>query len=203
LKGKDFYAIVNHLAMLIARCRTRLWYARFFETIGPGSWIKPLSQLYGPAHISLGYNVRIEAGCTLYSVRQSGGTEYQGRIRLGDRVFLNKNCNITAAFDIEIGCDIAFGPNVFVCDFDHGYEAAGVSRLVTTLQSKGPIVLGDRCWIGANVCISSGVTLGHDCVVGANSVVTSSFPPFTVIAGAPARAIRQRDPVTGNWVRIT
>ncbi len=202
LRDKDFHDVLNHLTALRARWRTRLWHARFFASIGPGSWIKPLAQLYGPGRITLGAGVRIEKDCILYAVRRSGGATYNPRIRIGDRAFMNTHCNLTAAFGIEIGADVAFGPNVFVCDFDHGYEQAGESRLATPLRSKGPISLGDRCWVGANTCISSGVTLGHDCVVGANSVVTRSFPPHTVIAGAPARALRRLDVASGRWVRI-
>jgi acetyltransferase-like isoleucine patch superfamily enzyme len=202
LRGKDCHDVINHLSALRARWVTRLWYARFFDAIGAGSWIKPLAQLYGPGRITLGAGVRLEKDCILYSVKRSGAAAYEGWIRLGDRAFMNVRCNLTAAFGIDIGADVAFGPNVFVCDFDHGYEQSGESRLSTPLRSKGPIVLGDRCWVGANSCISSGVTLGHDCVVGANSVVTRSFPPHTVIAGAPARAIRRLDPGTGVWQRI-
>ncbi|WP_369799202.1 DapH/DapD/GlmU-related protein [Chromobacterium sp. LK1] len=77
-----------------------------------------------------------------------------------------------------------------------------MSRLATPVRSKGPIVLGERCWVGANVSITSGVTLGHDCVVGANSVVTHSFPPYTILAGVPARALRHLDLASGQWVRV-
>lgn len=203
LRGKDAHDVINHLSALCARLMTRVWYARFFAAIGPGSWIKPLAQLYGPGRMTLGSAVRIEKDCILYSVKRSGDTAYDGRIRLGDRVFLNTHCNLTAAVGIELGDDVALGPNVFICDFDHGYEQPGISRLVTPVRSKGPIVIGDRCWIGANACIASGVTLGDECVVGANSVVTRSFPAQTVISGAPARAIRRRDPVSGDWVRVT
>lgn len=202
LRDKDCYDILNLLGVLRARWVTRLWYARFFAVIGPGSWIKPLAQLYGPGRITLGSAVRVERDCILYSVKCSGNESYAGRIRLGDRVFLNTRCNLTAAFGIDVGRDVAFGPNVFVCDFDHGYEQPGMSRLATPVRSKGPIVLGERCWVGANVSITSGVTLGHDCVVGANSVVTHSFPPYTILAGVPARALRHLDLASGQWVRV-
>ena len=203
MRGMDFYDYVNHADATLARLKAACWYSLFFGSIGRKSWIKRPSQIYAPANIHLGHGVRIEAGAVLYSVKRSAVAEYKGIIRIGDRTFLNKNCNATAAFGIWIGCDVAFGPNVFVCDFDHGYQEIGVSRLATPLLSKGPIVIGDRCWIGANACIASGVELGHDCVVGANSVVTRGFPPFTVVAGSPAVPIRKLDPESGRWIRIT
>jgi acetyltransferase-like isoleucine patch superfamily enzyme len=56
--------------------------------------------------------------------------------------------------------------------------------------SKGPTRVGDNVWCGANVVITSGVTIGERCVIGANSVVTSDLPPLTIAAGAPARVLQ-------------
>jgi acetyltransferase-like isoleucine patch superfamily enzyme len=50
--------------------------------------------------------------------------------------------------------------------------------------------VGDNVWCGANVVITSGVTVGERCVIGANSVVTTDLPPYSIAAGAPARVLR-------------
>lgn len=197
----DFYDYVNHGAAMLACLKTTLWYARFFANIGSRSWIKSPRQIYTPSRIHLGKAVRIESGSTLYAVKRNGAVLYKGRIQIGDRTFANTNFNVISAFGIRIGCDVAFGPNVFISDFDHDYEPLGVSRLSTPLVSKGLVSIGDFCWIGANVSIASGVDLGKECVVAANSVVTRSFPPRTVVAGSPARAVRRFDESSGQWLR--
>lgn len=202
LKSMDFYDYLNHAHHVLARAKMAFWYSFFLGSTGRRSWMKRPSLIYGPGAIHLGDEVRIEAGAVLYSVRSAGGQSYKGVIQVGDRTFLNKDVNLTAAFGIRIGCDVAFGPNVFVTDFDHDYRTPGINRLHTPLMSKGEIVIGNGCWIGANVCVASGVELGEDCVVGANSVVTSSFPAGTVLAGNPATAIRRYDPATGHWLRV-
>ena len=56
--------------------------------------------------------------------------------------------------------------------------------------SKGPTRLGDNVWLGANVVVTSGVTIGERSVIGANSVVTTDIPPYSIAAGAPARVLR-------------
>lgn len=62
----------------------------------------------------------------------------------------------------------------------------------TDARNKGEIVIGDDTWIGTNAIIMSGVKIGRGCVIAAGSVVTKSFPPFSVIGGNPARFIKYR-----------
>jgi acetyltransferase-like isoleucine patch superfamily enzyme len=56
--------------------------------------------------------------------------------------------------------------------------------------TKGPTVIEDNVWCGANVVITSGVTVGRRSVIGANSVVTRDLPPFSIAAGSPAKVLR-------------
>ncbi|HEY2734819.1 MAG TPA: acyltransferase [Polyangiales bacterium] len=66
---------------------------------------------------------------------------------------------------------------------------------------SAPIVLHDNVWIGFDVCVLPGVTIGEGSIVGARSVVNSDVPAYTVVAGNPARPIRElarpddRDPL--------
>jgi len=59
------------------------------------------------------------------------------------------------------------------------------------LSSKGPIIIKKNVWIGDSVCILSGVIVGENAIIGANSVVTKDIPANSVVAGVPARVIRQ------------
>lgn len=202
LARMDAYDVLNRMHAMAARLKAVLWYARVFAHVGRRSWLKKPDLIYGAGRIHIGEGVRIESGAVLYAVRRYGDLEHAGYVRIGDGSYANRLFNATSAFGIDIGQGVVFGPNVFLCDFDHGYARPGEHRLDSPLISKGPIGIGDRCWIGANSFISSGVTLGSDCVVGANSVVTRSFPAFTVIGGSPARAIRSFDPTSGEWRRV-
>ena len=60
----------------------------------------------------------------------------------------------------------------------------------TLSLSRVPTIVGDNVWCGANVVITSGVTIGERSVIGANSVVTTDLPPRSIAAGAPARVLR-------------
>ena len=59
------------------------------------------------------------------------------------------------------------------------------------LHHQGAARVGDNVWCGANVVITSGVTVGERCVIGANSVVTEDIPPYSIAAGAPAKVLRR------------
>ena len=91
---------------------------------------------------------------------------------------------------VEIGDHCMFANGCFVTDADHRFDDPVKPVPWQGFTSKGPTRIGDNVWCGANVVITSGVTIGERCVIGANSVVTADLPPFSVAAGAPARALR-------------
>ena len=57
-----------------------------------------------------------------------------------------------------------------------------------------PIVIGDKVWIGANATVLPGVTIGKGAIVAAGAVVTRDVPPNTIVAGVPARVVREIRP---------
>jgi len=59
-------------------------------------------------------------------------------------------------------------------------------------RTRGPVVIGNDVWLGHGATVLSGVTIGDGAVVGARSVVTSDVPPYSVVAGSPARVVRRR-----------
>jgi len=81
----------------------------------------------------------------------------------------------------------------FVSDASHRYDDPDQPVPWQGFTTKGPTRIGDNCWLGANVIVTSGVTIGERCVIGANSVVTHDIEPFTIAAGAPARTLRRVD----------
>ena len=87
----------------------------------------------------------------------------------------------------EIGAHCMFANGCFVTDGNHRFDDPGKPVPWQGFTTKGPTRVGDNVWCGANVVITSGVTVGERCVIGANSVVTTDLPPFSIAAGAPAR----------------
>jgi len=113
------------------------------------------------------------------------------RIRIGAGTFLNIAVMVAAVELVEIGDHCMFANGCFVTDGNHRFDDPDRPVPWQGFSAKGPTRVGDNVWCGANVVITSGVTVGERCVIGANSVVTTDIPPFSIAAGAPARVIRR------------
>jgi acetyltransferase-like isoleucine patch superfamily enzyme len=162
--------------------------------MGAGCSIEyPWNNIDGVESISIGDSFFSGKGLFLAAYGESTG---EAQIVIGDRVSIGFDSQITAINKIIIGNDVAIGSRVFISDHSHGEvtpEALKVVPVDRPLYSKGPVVIGDRAWIGLGCSIMPGVTIGEDSIVGTNAVVTKSFPPRSVIAGNPARVIKTLD----------
>jgi acetyltransferase-like isoleucine patch superfamily enzyme len=112
------------------------------------------------------------------------------RIKIGSGTFLNIGVMVAAYELVEIGAHCMFANGCFVTDANHRFDDPDRPITWQGFTSKGPTRIGDNVWCGANVVVTSGVTVGERCVIGANSVVTTDLPPFSIAAGSPARVLR-------------
>ncbi|TDW76785.1 succinyltransferase-like protein [Kribbella pratensis] len=113
-----------------------------------------------------------------------------GRVRIGEGTFLNVAVMVAALDLVEIGSHCMLANGCFVTDANHRFDDPDRPVPWQGFDSKGPTRIGDNVWLGANVVVTSGVTIGERCVIGANSVVTQDIPSYSVAAGAPAKVLR-------------
>jgi acetyltransferase-like isoleucine patch superfamily enzyme len=113
------------------------------------------------------------------------------RIRIGAGVFLNLGVMVASVELVEIGDHCMLANGCFVSDANHRFDDPTRPVPWQGFSTKGPTRLGNNVWCGANVVITSGVTIGERCVIGANSVVSNDIPPFSIAAGVPARVLRK------------
>lgn len=113
---------------------------------------------------------------------------YGRNIYLGDHVYLNFSCTILDNNEVRIGHRVMIGPNVQFYTAAHPLQAE--SRIQGWETAK-PIVVEDNAWLGGGVIVLPGVVIGRNAVVGAGAVVTRHVPANTVVAGNPARVIRE------------
>lgn len=133
---------------------------------------------------------RLEIGPHAYFEPGVWLTSDAGRITIGGGTLINLNVMIAAVDEVTIGehCMIANG--CLITDGNHRFDDPEKPVPWQGFTSKGPVSIGDNVWLGANVVVTSGVTIGRRSVIGANSVVLTDIPEFSIAAGAPARVLK-------------
>lgn len=113
----------------------------------------------------------------------------EGRISIGGGSFVNFGTMVAAAERVEIGEHCMLANGVVVTDSDHRFDDPRTPVPWQGFTVKGPTLIGDNVWIGANSVVTSGVTIGKRSVIGANSTVTRDIPAHSIAVGSPARVI--------------
>lgn len=152
-----------------------------------------------PECLHFGKGVSIGANTFLNAVTFNNGTKYNPIIKIGEGTSIGKNCTLSAINKVEIGKHVLFAAHVHITDHSHGYEDISRPIAPQTLITKGPVVIEDDCWLGFGCEILSGVHIGKHCVVGARAVVTKDVPPYSIVAGNPARIVKQYNFETEQW----
>ena len=172
-----------------------------FAAFGAGSIIGfPTGALYGERWIEIGAGTMIAAQVSLSAGMVPG--QDLGEVpllRIGDRCLIGRGSHIVAHHSIVIGDDVYTGPYVYITDQNHGY-ADPETPIGRQWPSNAAVSIGAGSWLGAGVIVLPGSVIGRNVVVGAGSVVRGVVPDCCVVAGVPARVVREY--VTGNgWTR--
>ena len=168
--------------------------------VGKGTSICHPFYLWGGGSecISIGSNTTIQGHCILGCWMKYGEQHYTPSIIIGDNCNIGEYCHISSINKITIGNGLLTGRFVTINDNNHGelkIENQKIPPLMRPLTTKGEITIGDNVWIGDKATILSGVRIGNNVIVGANAVVTRDIPDNCVVAGIPAKIIKQMDGV--------
>jgi acetyltransferase-like isoleucine patch superfamily enzyme len=182
-----------------------LWLARTysFASFGRGAWIHyscHVSRSAAPyisigEHVGLARDVRLDISASRSSdspvliFEEGSGMQRRGVISARNRIHVMRN--------------VIFGPSVLL--MDHSPDPIEGADLTGPRQytGGGTIRIEEECWIGFGAvifCAEGELVVGRHSVVGANSVVRCSIPPYSVVAGDPARIVKQYDFSKGKWV---
>lgn len=102
-----------------------------------------------------------------------------GLLEIGDNTAFNYNCMVTCHKKIIIGNDCTFGPGVLIYDHDHDYSIG--SKMNGHDFKCDDVIIGNNCWIGANVIILRGTIIGDNCVIGAGTILKGKYADNLVI----------------------
>jgi acyl-[acyl carrier protein]--UDP-N-acetylglucosamine O-acyltransferase len=93
----------------------------------------------------------------------------------------------------------AIAPRVYVSDVDHIFADPTHPIIEQGATLNRTLTIEENCWLGVNVVVSGNIKVGRGSVIAANSVVLKDVPPFSVVAGVPARVVKMYDFSTKSW----
>ncbi len=119
-------------------------------------------------------------------------------ISIGNRVFIGPGASFIASVShIYIEDNVSFGPNVTIRGGNHAFHIVGKFLSDYKLEDKKPtddepVHIETDVWVGTGAIILKGVTVGRGAIVAAGAVVTKDVPPYSIVAGCPARVVKYR-----------
>jgi acetyltransferase-like isoleucine patch superfamily enzyme len=108
-------------------------------------------------------------------------------LKIGVNSVINENCRLDPRGGIIIGTNVAISAETIILTADHDLDSPGF------IGRSRPVTISDYAWIGTRALILPGVEIGEGAVVGAGSVVSKKIDPYCIVAGVPAKFIRQRN----------
>jgi serine acetyltransferase len=165
---------------------------RRFASFGVGSVIAfPPGALYGEEWIEIGTGTLIGTHVSL-SAGMVPGHQLGDRpvLQIGNGCVIGRGSHLVAHHSIVIGDDVFTGPYVFITDQNHGYTDPDVP-IGRQWPSNTAVSIGSGSWLGAGAIVLPGARIGRNVVVAAGSVVRGAVPDRCVVAGVPARVVRE------------
>lgn len=162
------------------------------------NWGSGIIGMTNKNQVKLGKNVRLSGWLTML---------YGGKITVGDYTLIGAKTVVQAFERVEIGAYTMISPDVWIQD-NNSHSIYAQDRLIDILGSADfnkvgidntnvvtkPIKIGDHVWIGRRSVILKGVSIGDRAIVAAGAVVTKDVPPDVIVAGNPAKVVKEIKP---------
>jgi len=133
------------------------------------------------------------------TVNFSPGSIIAKDLRAGAYGFVGANCRISPK--VTMGNYVMLAPEVTITGSDHRFDVPGVPMIFSGRPQLGSTIIGNDVWIGHRATLLAGISIGQGSIVAAGAVVTKDVPPYSIVAGVPARKIAERFKSTGERAR--
>jgi acetyltransferase-like isoleucine patch superfamily enzyme len=161
------------------------WERRRIGAMGDSVFIeKNVRLMRYPRNIRVAEEVVIKEGARICACND------RAQIRIGARTTIGYHTFIFASELISVGDDCLIAPFVYLVDSNHGTRRdEPINRQPNT---TAPIVIGNDVWIGAKATVLAGVTIGDGAIIASGAIVNRDVEPHTIVGGAPAKMIGER-----------
>lgn len=187
-------------------------YAKFFNIklffanrrIGRRVFIGRRTYVNKRKHLFIGNDVRIGNDFEVRFYTDFAGVKYDNpvpQVTISEGCYIGNKIKILCNDTVLIHKNVLMASDILITTENHGTDVlCGESYGRQPLTHK-PVEIEEHCWIGEKVIILPGVKIGKWSIVAGGAVVTKSVPEYTVVAGNPARVIKQYDFDAKRWVR--
>jgi acetyltransferase-like isoleucine patch superfamily enzyme len=117
---------------------------------------------------------------------------YDNPVVIGEYTQINPFTVIYGGSGVYIGNNVMMAPHCMIAAGNHDHVQVEQPMRFAGNITKGPVIIEDNVWIGANCTIADGVRIGRDAVVSANSLVTKDVAPYDIVRGVPAVSVGNR-----------
>jgi len=170
-----------------------LWISNSIYRIGRTSVIRKGCALRGGEYIEIGEHTKIGRNSIITCWDNCMGEKFSPSIKIGNDCSIGEYCHITSTNSIEIGNGVLTGKSITITDNSHGkplISEIDIPPVKRKIYSKGKVIIGDNVWIGDKASIMAGVCVGKSAIIAANAVVTKDVPEYAIVAGIPAKVIK-------------
>lgn len=162
----------------------------------PTQVISPTLRRYGA---SIGERVRFRSPLVIHNSNLERNTYYK-LLSVGDDCYLGRELFLDLQDEIVIEDQVTISHRVMILTHTDAGSSPLKDEFIRT--SQAPVIIRRGAYIGANVTILEGVEIGAASIVAAGAVVTRSVPPATVVAGVPARVVKNVGEERGEFRRL-
>jgi len=188
---------------LLKKLAKNILYRPRLGKMGADSVIMLPRWLHNKKHVEIGENCVVGRFAVINAVTQYENIRYDPKISIGDDVYIGGYSQLHCMNNLTLEQGVVLSEHVYISDISHGFAPDKGLIMQQELECKGPVYIGEHTFIGYGVSIMPGVSLGLRCIVGTRSVVTRSFPPYSMVAGSPARLVKRYCLETKSWIKAS
>jgi acetyltransferase-like isoleucine patch superfamily enzyme len=152
--------------------------------VGADCVFEPSVLIFHPENVALGHNVYVGHFSILKGY-------HNAQMQIGDETWIGQQCFLHSAGGLTVGCRVGIGPGVKIITSMHEEAGRALPILDAPIRFRA-VTIEDHADLGVGAIVLPGVTVGRGAQVGAGAVVTHDVPPYSVVAGSPARVLRER-----------
>lgn len=168
--------------------------------VGRGTFVHRTVQILGREHVRLGDNTVLSEGCWLNINHRNAG---ELAIEIGSNTFIGRRNFFSSGKKIQVGSFVLTTNDCHFLGSSHIIDDPIRPVISTGTTADDTIRIGHNTFVGAGARLLGNVTVGHGCVVGAASLVINNVPPFSLVAGSPAKILKRYSFASKNWLPIS